>query len=929
MRVGRGIRFLANNKIAAAIGIAMLFLITEAGFHVFVLGEHKSILAEMLTADLHENVSRLSVVILLVSFALYVQIAEKKRAAVDRELVNAGIEWKRTFDAIPDFIAIIDADFRIQRVNTAMAKRLGVEPELARGSLCYKSVHGTDEPPAYCPHISLLRDSVPHTTEIYEERLGGDYLVTVTPLFDQQGRLMGCTHVARDISERKRDEEQIASLNHSLEMRVLERTAELAAANDSLHREMAERMKAEATLRMSEKKFRTLYEESMDGLFVTSSGGEFIEVNKKCVSLFGYDGKEDLMRVNLARDVYADPDDRKRILALVNERGSLDCSVAVKKKNGEPMMTQVYLAAVKDETGLVTSYRGIVRDVTEQSRAEAARLRMTRELRAISSCHQALLRVDDEQELLNEICRIVCDEAGYRFAWVGYAEYDAAKSVRPVAWAGTEDGYLATAKISWADTERGRGPAGVAIRSGKTAYIQDFTKSPEFAPWMESAIKRGYRSAIGLPLKDENANVFGVLLLYSAEPGAFTPDEIRLQEDLSHDLAFGIVTLRMRRERRRAMDALRESEERYRRIASATTDYIYTVSVENGAAQETRHGAGCKAVTGFNAGEFDADPYLWISMVAPDDRKTVEERTRRVLAGEDVAPIEHRLVRKDGEQRWVLSTIVPRRDTAGRLLSYDGLIQDITERKQADEMLRNYTHQLRILSARLMEARESERRQIAHELHDEIGQALTGIKLSIDAVQRKADKTAATVLSSVQDELNSLMVRVRDLSLNLRPSLLDTLGLVPTLQWHFKRYTAQTGVAVNFIHDQTANRLAPEIEIALFRVVQEALTNVARHAHVNSVDVSLRITGRNACAEIDDRGSGFDVDASLERGATMGVAGMRERVSGLGGELALHSAKGAGTTLIATIPLSGDPPALYKNVSFAEGGGAISEVARS
>jgi len=189
-----------------------------------------------------------------------------------------------------------------------------------------------------------------------------------------------------------------------------------------------------------------------------------------------------------------------------------------------------------------------------------------RELRAISSCNQALMRAVDEQMLLNDICRIVCDEAGYRMAWVGFAENDAAKTIRPVAWAGAEDGYLAQAGLTWADTERGRGPSGTAIRGGKTAFILNFDVDPLAAPWREGASQRGYRSTIALPLKDQRGETFGVMTMYSAEVDAFTADEVRLLEALANDLAFGVMVLRDRVERKRVDDSLRESEQRYRRL---------------------------------------------------------------------------------------------------------------------------------------------------------------------------------------------------------------------------------------------------------------------------------------------------------------------------------------------------------------------------
>ena len=194
-------------------------------------------------------------------------------------------------------------------------------------------------------------------------------------------------------------------------------------------------------------------------------------------------------------------------------------------------------------------------------RAEEAVRRLSRQLRAISKCSQTLLQAVDEQALLNDICLIVCAEAGYRMAWVGYAEHDDAKTVRPVARAGFESGYLAEAHITWGDTERGRGPTGMAVQSGETVYIQDFIADPRTTPWRDNALQRGYRCSIALPLKDESKTTFGVLNIYSAEPNAFTPEEIQLLEELAGDLAFGIAALRNRTERKQAEDALRKSEQ--------------------------------------------------------------------------------------------------------------------------------------------------------------------------------------------------------------------------------------------------------------------------------------------------------------------------------------------------------------------------------
>lgn len=197
--------------------------------------------------------------------------------------------------------------------------------------------------------------------------------------------------------------------------------------------------------------------------------------------------------------------------------------------------------------------------------------RLNRELLAISSCNEAMMRAENEETLLKNVCQIVCAEAGYRMAWVGYAENDENKTIRPVAWAGAEEGYLAQANISWADTKWGNGPSGVAVRTGESAYVEDFMTDPCVVPWRENALDRDYRSTVALPLKFESQKTFGVLTIYSAVPNSFTAEERRLMAELANDLAFGISVLRARDERRRAEAEVRRlNQELEQRVVERT-----------------------------------------------------------------------------------------------------------------------------------------------------------------------------------------------------------------------------------------------------------------------------------------------------------------------------------------------------------------------
>jgi signal transduction histidine kinase len=211
---------------------------------------------------------------------------------------------------------------------------------------------------------------------------------------------------------------------------------------------------------------------------------------------------------------------------------------------------------------------------------------------------------------------------------------------------------------------------------------------------------------------------------------------------------------------------------------------------------------------------------------------------------------------------------------------------------------------LQILSQRLVEVQENERRYIARELHDEIGQYLTGLKLVLDMATRSPGGDGNDNLKEALALADELMAQVRNLSLDLRPTMLDDLGLLPALLWHCGRYTDQTGVHVDLRHTNLEEqRFRSEVETAAYRIVQEALTNVARHAEVDKAVVRLWIEQDALSVQVTDQGTGFNPDNPLISDTSSGLVGMRERAVLLGGELTIESAPGAGTCLTAKLPL--------------------------
>ncbi len=207
------------------------------------------------------------------------------------------------------------------------------------------------------------------------------------------------------------------------------------------------------------------------------------------------------------------------------------------------------------ETALKEQYAKNLEKMVEERTKDLRRV--SQALKALSGCNEALFRATEESQLLHEVCQIIVEVGGYRLAWVGFAEEDVRKTVHPVAYAGHGKEYINTANITWADTERGRGPAGIAIRTGKSCICKDILTDPAYAPWRNDAIKHGYASAIALPLI-VNGKTFGILNIYAVEPDAFDVDEVEMLTRLAGDLEYGIVVLRVRAERVRMEEELKK-----------------------------------------------------------------------------------------------------------------------------------------------------------------------------------------------------------------------------------------------------------------------------------------------------------------------------------------------------------------------------------
>jgi PAS domain S-box-containing protein len=374
--------------------------------------------------------------------------------------------------------------------------------------------------------------------------------------------------------------------------------------------------------------------------------------------------------------------------------------------------------------------------------------------------------------------------------------------------------------------------------------------------------------------------------------------------------AFPILNSISGQEARSLVEAVKSSrvtlvdvDARYRTLVEQIPAVVFMAFLDKGIG-EAYVSPQIEEMLGFTQEEWLNDPVRWYQQIHPEDKTRWSiEAAGLFISGQPLKSL-YRVLARDGHVVWFHCEAKMVRNDQGQPWFIHGVAFDISELKRAEASSKEYAERLKFLSRRLMEVQETERRNIALELHDEIGQVLTGLKLTLELGSRLPVDAVAPTLDRAHSLVNELMDRVRKLSLDLRPAMLDDLGLLPALLWHLEHYTAQTQVRVNFRHSGLEKRrFGAEVETAAYRMVQEALTNIARHAQVHEATVRISTHQKTLLIEVEDHGKGFDVESVLSASETSGLAGMRERAMLLGGRLAIESHTGNGTRLTAELKL--------------------------
>jgi PAS domain S-box-containing protein len=338
--------------------------------------------------------------------------------------------------------------------------------------------------------------------------------------------------------------------------------------------DITDRKAAEEAIREAERQYRDIFTEAPEGIFRVTTAGELLAVNPAGAKMLGYESPEEARAAagNLHSALWIQPDQRVPYARLLEEAGEIhDYKCEFRCKDGSALWVSVSARKVADHNGQPLYYQGFFENLSEKKRLEQELKDHIREIQLLSEMNAALLHASTEEDLLREYCRIVVETGGYRMAWVGVADQGRERRVVPVAHFGFEEGYLETVKITWDDSEYGRGVVGQAIKSGRIVTIEQVQNDQCMHPWRREAGRRGYESSIAIPFRHSSQGM-ACLTAYGSRINKWSESEQRLMEQIAAALGFGITTVRTAIARDRYQRDLHASLEQTIKLISETVE---------------------------------------------------------------------------------------------------------------------------------------------------------------------------------------------------------------------------------------------------------------------------------------------------------------------------------------------------------------------
>lgn len=588
----------------------------------------------------------------------------------------------------------------------------------------------------------------------------------------------------------------------------------------------------------------------------------------------------------------------------------------------------------------------VIEDSKHKLALESLR-KLNRTLHALNESNQAMMRARDETTFLKDVCRIVAMDCGYSLVWIGYAGEGEDKPVVPVAYAGFAKEYLGKMKISWADTPRGRGPTGTAIRTGRPVRCRNMLADPDFIPWREEALKHGYASSLAVPLV-WGGKVFGAMTVYAREPEHFSDDEEKLLVELAGDLSYGITMIRLHAENIRAQEELRMHRDRLEELVKERTAELEDEIARRKKAQDALtineallRRAQEVAIIGSWYLDIRANDLSWsdgvydifglprgtqmnyekfLDIVHQDDLEYVNRSWKAALAG-GAYDIEHRII-VNGAVKWVREKAEVDFSKDGTPLRGIGIVQDITRRKTAEEE-QHKLHQSLAHVSRLATVGE-----LTTALAHEINQPLAAILANAQAARHIADEDNPDMkeLKEALDDIINDDKRAREVIRRIRsllkkdsslPEMTDINLVIQEAVKLIERESVLKGVPIRL----NLERSVPQVEadpIQIGQVMVNLLVNAIEAmgedpGSTRSITVHSRKTDEGeVVVSVHDTGKGIDEKSSRRlfepffttkaHGLGLGLSISRSIIEAHGGRLNAVPNQGRGSTFSFRLP---------------------------
>lgn len=505
----------------------------------------------------------------------------------------------------------------------------------------------------------------------------------------------------------------------------------------------------------------------------------------------------------------------------------------------------------------------------------------------ISEINQMILRTSDETALFHGVCEIAIRIGKFRMAWIGLLDQDT-KLLHPVVHAGYEKGYLSKIrKITATLSVVGKGPTGEALRKGQHIVCNDIETDIRMIPWKEEAITRGYLSSIALPLK-RKGKIIGAMSIYAGEKNFFTRDEIKLVKEAAEDISFALEILEDKANQKKSEEEIAFLYEIYEKVQLATSDTIWDWDIKR---NTLRFNKGIVESYGFPKETMTSSINWWEKNIHPDDIEKVQQSIEDCFRNKKkTISIEYRFKAANNRYRFVYDRafIVYQKSKPIRMV---GAMQDISFQKEED---------LR-LAKTIIKAQEAERHFIGQELHDNVNQLLVASQLNLGMVKKMDPERAATLIDTIKGYISTAINEIRNLSHQLSPSSFGDVTLRDVFENLLQGINANKAYVIELKFQFPQNEpLDKDLQITLYRILQEALNNIVKYAQATRIDILVDKSERGILMSIADNGVGFVLN-SIKKG--IGLNNIKRRVESFEGSFKISSSLGKGCKIQVDLPI--------------------------